>query len=74
MQETLTLSVDQLSDLWLIKYGSTWVNFEEQEEFYQYAQSIEDGFTTTKKLLQAQTDLPHALVIKPSETIDNPFK
>jgi hypothetical protein len=37
MQETLTLSVDQLSDLWLIKYGSTWVNFEEQEEFYQYA-------------------------------------
>ena len=37
MEDTLTLSVDQLSDLWLIKYGSTWVNFEEQEEFYQYA-------------------------------------
>ena len=37
MKDTLTLSLDQPSDLWLIKYGSTWVNFEEQEEFYQYA-------------------------------------
>jgi hypothetical protein len=37
MEDTLTLSLDQLSDLWLIKYGSTWVNFKEQEEFYQFA-------------------------------------
>ena len=34
-----------------------------REEFYQYAQSIEDGFTTTKKLLQAQTDLSKQLGI-----------
>ena len=37
MEDTLTLSLDQLSDLWLVKYGDTWVAFEEQEEFYQYA-------------------------------------
>jgi hypothetical protein len=37
MEDTLTLSSDQLSDLWLLKYGDAWVNFEEQEEFYQYA-------------------------------------
>jgi hypothetical protein len=34
-----------------------------REEFYQYAQSIEDGFTTTKKLLQAQSDLSKQLGI-----------
>ena len=37
MEDTLTLSSDQLSDLWLLKYGDAWVNFEEQEEFYQCA-------------------------------------
>ena len=35
--DALTLSLDQLSDLWLVKYGSNWVDFEEQEEFYKYA-------------------------------------
>jgi hypothetical protein len=37
MEDTLTLSSDQLSDLWLVKYGGTWVDIAEQEEFYQYA-------------------------------------
>ena len=34
-----------------------------REEFYQFAQNAEDGFTTTKKLLQAQTDLSKQLGI-----------
>lgn len=37
MENTLTLSLNQLSDLWLIKYGDAWVDFDEQEEFYKYA-------------------------------------
>jgi len=37
MDDALTLSLEQLSDLWLIKYRDAWVEIEEQEEFYQYA-------------------------------------
>ncbi len=40
----------------------------------QRALEIQTLINTTVQSLQAQTDLPHALVIKPSETIDNPFK
>ena len=38
------------------------------------ALEIQTLINATVQSLQAQTDLPHALVIKPSETIDNPFK
>ena len=40
----------------------------------QRALEIQTLINATVQSLQAQTDLPHALVIKPSETIDNPFK
>lgn len=40
----------------------------------QRALEIQTLINTTVQSLQSQTDLPHALVIKPSETIDNPFK
>jgi hypothetical protein len=40
----------------------------------QRALEIQTLINATVKSLQAQTDLPQALVIKPSETIDNPFK
>jgi hypothetical protein len=40
----------------------------------QRALEIQTLINATVHSLQAQTDLPHALVIKPSETIDNPFK
>ncbi len=40
----------------------------------QRALEIQTLINTTVQSLQAQTDLPQALVIKPSETIDNPFK
>jgi len=37
MDDALTLSIEQLSNLWLVKYRDAWVDFEEQEEFYQIA-------------------------------------
>ncbi len=40
----------------------------------QRALEIQTLINATVQSLQAQTDLPQALVIKPSETIDNPFK
>ena len=40
----------------------------------QRALEIQTLINATVQSLKAQTDLPHALVIKPSETIDNPFK
>ena len=40
----------------------------------QRALEIQTLINAMVQSLQAQTDLPHALVIKPSETIDNPFK
>ncbi len=40
----------------------------------QRALEIQTLINATVHSLQAQTDLPQALVIKPSETIDNPFK
>lgn len=40
----------------------------------QRALEIQTLINATVQSLQAATDLPHALVIKPSETIDNPFK
>jgi len=40
----------------------------------QRALEIQTLINATVQSLQAQTDLPHALVIKPSETIDNPFQ
>lgn len=40
----------------------------------QRAVEIQTLINATVQSLQAQTDLPQALVIKPSETIDNPFK
>jgi len=40
----------------------------------QRALEIQTLINAAVQSLQAQTDLPHALVIKPSETIDNPFK
>ena len=40
----------------------------------QRALEIQTLINATVQSLQAQTDLPHALVIKPSATIDNPFK
>ena len=40
----------------------------------QRALEIQTLINAAVQSLQAQTDLPQALVIKPSETIDNPFK
>ena len=40
----------------------------------QRALEIQTLINATVQSLQAQTDLPQSLVIKPSETIDNPFK
>ena len=40
----------------------------------QRALEIQTLINATVQSLEAQTDLPQALVIKPSETIDNPFK
>jgi hypothetical protein len=40
----------------------------------QRALEIQTLINATVQSLQAQTDLPQVLVIKPSETIDNPFK
>ena len=40
----------------------------------QRALEIQTLINATVQSLQAQTDLPQALVIKPSETIDNPFE
>jgi len=40
----------------------------------QRALEIQTLINAVVQSLQAQTDLPQALVIKPSETIDNPFK
>ena len=40
----------------------------------QRALEIQTLINAAVQSLQAQTDLPLALVIKPSETIDNPFK
>ena len=40
----------------------------------QRALEIQTLINATVQSLQSQIDLPHALVIKPSETIDNPFK
>ena len=40
----------------------------------QRALEIQTLINATVQSLQTQTDLPQALVIKPSETIDNPFK
>ena len=40
----------------------------------QRALEIQTLINAAVQSLQAQTDLPQELVIKPSETIDNPFK
>lgn len=40
----------------------------------QRALEIQSLINATVQSLQEQTDLPQAVEIKPSETIDNPFK